>query len=53
MMRRAAPGPEDKADYVAIPRTSPNVFELDPRNETADEKEGGAAKQEQESDAVL
>jgi MFS family permease len=53
MMRRAAPGPEDKADYVAIPRTSPNVFELDPRNETADEKEDGAAKQEQESDAVL
>ena len=34
MAQRSAPAHAEKAGYVPVPRTTPNVFELDPRGET-------------------
>ena len=32
---RPRPAAEDRADFVAVPRTSPTLYELDPRSESA------------------
>lgn len=36
MGRRAAPPPERREEFVAVPRTSPALFDLDPRAATTD-----------------
>lgn len=33
-MVRSRPAAEDRADFVAVPRTSPTLYELDPRSES-------------------
>ncbi len=37
MTQRTGPVHAEKPDYVSVPRTSPNVFELDPRSESEDD----------------
>lgn len=32
MLRRVAPSAQEKSDYIPIPRTTPEIFEIDPRN---------------------
>lgn len=40
MRRRAAPPPESRGEFVAVPRTSPAVFGLDPRGAGSARREG-------------
>ncbi len=51
MTRRRAPQGDDKSDYVPVPRTTPNVFELDPRGDgTAKPAEPPAIARQTRSD---
>ncbi|MGB0671758.1 MAG: MFS transporter [Rhodospirillales bacterium] len=52
-LRRPGVGPQDKVDFVAVPRTTPAVFEVDPRAEDhVDEQAGEEANAEAASGAV-
>ncbi len=42
MLRRASPTAAEKSDYVPIPRTTPGVFEFDPRSPAEAEEENEA-----------
>ncbi len=43
MLRRESPTAQEKSDYVSIPRTTPGVFEIDPRNAAnVDEENSGS-----------
>ena len=39
MKMRPRPRPEDRTDFVAVPRTSPTLYELDPRSERGSDGE--------------